>query len=564
MEKYPDAKLGIGPTIENGFYYDIFSPFLPVSQQDLFNLENKMKALIKRNIKFEKEEVTANQARELFKNQPFKMELIMDLVHGSASQPLTIYKSGNFTDLCAGPHVESTKEIDPEAFKLTKIAGAYWRGDEKNQMLTRIYGVAFESKKELDDYLKIMAEAEKRDHRKLGKDLDLFMISDDVGKGLPLWLPNGAFIRKKLEDYMYQKELENGYKLVYTPILASQKLYETSGHLAHYKDDMYSPIDIEGEKYYLKPMNCPHHHMIFNHKTISYKELPLRLAEFGHVHRFERSGVLTGLIRARGFTQNDSHIYCKKDQLKKELLGVLKLFKEVYKDFNIKDFWYRLSLPDFSNEEKYGDIKDKSMWDESAKIAEDVLKEFKVKYEKKEGEASFYGPKIDIQIKNTFGKEDTIATVQLDFYSSNKFDLYFINDHGEKEHPVIIHRAIMGSFDRFFALLVERTGGIFPLWLAPTQIWVLPIAKAHKKYAKEIFKALQENGFRAELKDENDTIGKKIREGEMKKIPYLLIVGDKEIKSKSVAVRKAGKGDLGAVKFKKFLEQIASEIEKKK
>lgn len=563
LEIDPGAKLGIGPVIENGFYYDILST-KPLSNGQLPQLENKMRSFMKRNPAFVREEVSVEDGKKLFATQPFKLELINDLVSEKGVTEVSTYKTGAFLDLCQGPHVKTTNEIPLDAFKLTKLAGAYWRGSEKNQMLTRIYGVAFASKKELDEYLKMMEEAERRDHRKLGKDLDLFMISEDVGKGLPLWLPNGMFVRKKLEDYMYQKEMAKGYKHVLTPVLAHENLYKTSGHLAHYKDDMYSPIDIEGEKYYLKPMNCPHHHMIFRHDMVSYKNLPLRLAEFGNVHRFERSGVLTGLIRARGFTQNDSHIYCTKDQLAKELLDVLKLFKEVYKDFDIKDFWYRLSLPDLSNKEKYGDIEDKRMWDESSKIAEDTLKAFKVKYVKEEGEASFYGPKIDIQTRNVFGKEDTIATVQLDFYSAKKFDLHYINEKGEKEHPVIIHRAIMGSFERFFALLVEKTAGIFPLWLAPVQMSILPIAKTHKKYAKEVFKALAAAGIRAELKDGNDTIGKKIREGELHKIPYLLIVGDKEVKAKSVAVRKTGKGDLGAVKFKQFLAKALEEIEKKK
>ena len=563
LEIDPGAKLGIGPVIENGFYYDILST-KPLSNGQLPQLENKMRAFMKRNPAFIREEVSVEDGKKLFASQPFKIELINDLVSEKKVTEVSTYKTGAFLDLCQGPHVKTTNEIPLEGFKLTKLAGAYWRGSEKNQMLTRIYGVAFETKKELDEYLKMMEEAERRDHRKLGKDLDLFMISDEVGKGLPLWLPNGMFVRRKLEDYMYQKEMAKGYKHVLTPVLAHENLYKTSGHLAHYKDDMYSPLDIEGEKYYLKPMNCPHHHMIFRHDMVSYRELPLRLAEFGNVHRFERSGVLTGLIRARGFTQNDSHIYCTKAQLKNELLSVLKLFKEVYKDFQIKDFWYRLSLPDLSNEAKYGDIEDKRMWDESSKIAEDTLKAFKVKYVKQEGEASFYGPKIDIQARNVMGKEDTIATVQLDFYSSKKFDLVYINEKGEKEHPVIIHRAIMGSFDRFFAFLVEKHAGIFPLWLAPVQMRVLPIAKTHKKYAKEVYKALTAAGIRVELKDSNDTIGKKIREGEMRKIPYLLIVGDKEVKAKSVAVRKAGKGDLGAMKLKQFIAQTLEEIAKKK
>ena len=562
--KHPEVKLGIGPTIENGFYYDFDFSGLDHSptEENLPKLENFIRELIKQDIKFEREEITAEKAGEIFAGQPFKLELIDELE--KAGEKISIYKSGDFTDLCVGPHIESTEEIDPDAFKLTKVAGAYWKGSEKNKMLTRIYGVAFSGKQELDDYLKMMEEAEKRDHRKLGKELELFMISEEVGKGLPLWLPNGAFIRRKLEDYMYQKELANGYKYVYTPILAHKKLYETSGHLAHYKEDMYSPIDIEGEEYYLKPMNCPHHHMIYKHGQMSYKDLPLRLAEFGLVHRFERSGVLTGLIRARAFTQNDSHIYCKKDQLKNELIEVLKLFKEVYNDFNISDFWYRLSLPDFKNEEKYGDIKDKKMWEESAEIAEQALKEFGVKYEKVEGEASFYGPKIDVQAKNVLGKEDTIATVQVDFYSAKKFDLNFINEKGEKEHPVIIHRAIMGSFDRFFAFLTEKTSGNFPVWLSPIQVMIIPVGEKFNEYGEKVLVALKNAGIRTEIDKTNETLGKKIRAGKTKKIPYLLVVGEKEEKENTISVNAMNNKEQEILALSQFTEKILKEIADKK
>lgn len=561
LDMFPKAKLGIGPTIENGFYYDFELPE-QLTPEQLPKLDKKIKEIIKKNIKFEREEITAEKAREIFANQPFKLELIDELEKIGAK--ISIYKSGDFIDLCAGPHIESTKEIDPDSFKLTKVAGAYWRGNEKNKMLTRIYGIAFSNKQELDDYLNMMEEAEKRDHRKLGKELELFMISEEVGKGLPLWLPNGAFIRKKLEDYMYQKELGKSYKYVYTPILAHKKLYETSGHLTHYKEDMYSPIDIEGEKYYLRPMNCPHHHMIYRHGQMSYKDLPLRLAEFGLVHRFERSGVLTGLIRARAFTQNDSHIYCQKSQLKDELIEVLKLFKEVYADFNIADFWYRLSLPDFKNEEKYGDIKDKKMWEESAEIAEDALEEFGVKYVKSEGEASFYGPKIDVQTKNVLGKEDTIATVQVDFYSSKKFDLNFINEKGEKEHPVIIHRAIMGSFDRFFAFMVEKTGGNFPAWLSPVQVMIIPVGEKFNDYGEKVLAELKNSGIRAEMDKTNETLGKKIRANKTKKIPYLLVVGEKEETENTVSVNARDNKEQEILTLKNFTEKIIKEIEEKK
>ena len=380
-------------------------------------------------------------------------------------------------------------------------------------MLTRIYALAFGNKQELGDYRAMLEEAKKRDHRILGEKLDLFMISDEVGKGLPLWLPNGAYIRKKLEDFIYEKESARGYKYIYTPILTNKRLYEQSGHLVHYREDMYSPIEIEGEEYYLRPMNCPHHHQIFKHRPLSYRDLPLRLAESGLVHRFERSGVLTGLIRARCFTQNDAHIYCAKSDLKNELLDVLKLFHEVYDNvFGIRDYWFRLSLPDFSNKEKFGDIENSATWEEAAKMARDTLDEFGAKYVEGGGEAAFYGPKIDVQIKNVNGKEDTIATIQIDFYSAKRFDLHFINAEGQKEEPVIIHRAIMGSFDRFFAFITEHYGGAFPLWLSPVQVKVITISENHHAYGTKIFEILKEAVIRSELDLNNESLGKKIRE----------------------------------------------------
>lgn len=533
--KFPQAKLAIGPVIENGFYYDFdFSGGAVPSEADLAELEKAMKKLAKQNLSFEQQAISPEDARILFASEPYKLELIEDLV--KAGEKLTTYTSGDFTDLCAGPHVANTSEIDPEAFKLDRLAGAYWRGDEKNKMLTRIYGLAFTTPTELTDHLKQREEAEKRDHRKLGKELELFMISEEVGKGLPLWLPNGAFIRRKLEDYMYKKELAAGYKYVYTPVLTHKKLYETSGHLAHYREDMYNPIMIEDEEYYLKPMNCPHHHMIYKNKPLSYRDLPLRLAEFGLIHRFERSGVLSGLIRARCFTQNDSHIYCAKQNLKSELLKVLELFKEVYSDFQVRDYWFRLSLPDFSNQEKYGDIQNKEMWEEAGSVAREALEEFGIKYVVGEGEASFYGPKIDVQIKNVMNKEDTIATAQVDFYSAGKFNLVFTNQKGREEHPVIIHRAIMGSFDRFFAFLIEQTGGAFPVWLSPIQVKILAISEKQGSYAKKVFEQMKENNIRVELDDNNESLGRRIRRSKLQKLPYIIIIGEKEVEENLITV----------------------------
>ncbi len=538
QKKFPKMKFGIGPTIENGFYYDFDD--IDIKETDLPKIQKQMKKILKNSIKFEKEEISTDEAKKLFKNQPYKIELIEDL-EKEGDKKVMIYKSGEFVDLCAGPHVKSTKEIPADAFKLTKVAGAYWRGDEKNKMLTRIYGVAFDTKEELENYEEMVKEAEKRDHRKLAKELDIFMISDKVGKGLPLWLPNGAFIYKKLKEYMYKKEIEKKYKHVETPILTKENLYKTSGHLDHYREDMYNPMDIEGENYYLRPMNCPHHHQIFNYKPKSYRELPYRMAEFGDVFRFERSGVLTGIIRARGFCQNDAHIYCSKSQLKNELKEVLEMFKDIYGEFNIKDYWFRLSLPDEENKEKYGYLEDKEMWEDSAQAIREVLDETKMKYVEETGEAAFYGPKIDIQVKNVLGKEDTIATVQVDFYSAKKFDIQFTNKKGEKENVVIVHRAIMGSFERFLAFLLEQTAGNLPFWLSPVQVKILPVAETHNKYAEDICNKLKEKGFRAELDDSKDGFGKKVRNAKKEKVPYFIVIGDKDIEANKLTLESRDK-----------------------
>lgn len=561
-KQYPRAKLGIGPAIDNGFYYDFdFSDGPAPTPEDLATLEKGMFSLVNKKVAFNLEELSASEAKNYFKEEPYKLELINELE--TAGKKLTFFRSDDFLDLCAGPHIGDTSEIAMGSFKLERVAGAYWKGSEKNKMITRIYGLAFTSKSELEEFQKIREEAEKRDHRKLGKELELFMISEDVGKGLPLWLPNGAFIRRKLEDYMYEKEYNQGYKYVYTPVLTHKKLYETSGHLAHYREDMYNPVIIEDEEYYLKPMNCPHHHMIYKNKPLSYRDLPLRLAEFGLIHRFERSGVLTGLIRARCFTQNDSHIYCAKQDLKSELLKVLGLFKEVYSDFQIKDYWFRLSLPDFSNQEKYGDIQNKEMWEDAGTSAREALEEFGVKYVIGEGEASFYGPKIDVQVKNVMGKEDTIATAQVDFYSSGKFDLVFTNKEGKEEHPVIIHRAIMGSFDRFFAFLLEQTGGAFPVWLSPIQVKILPISDKQEEYAKRVFEVMKEKNVRVELDDNNESLGKKIRKVKLQKIPYMIIIGDKEVEENLITVESRD-GTSEKITIESFITKIKGDEDSKR
>lgn len=581
LEKYPGTKLGIGPTIENGFYYDFSFAELRgtdaekrgnISDKDLPALENKIKKLINQNFKFENQEINVNEVKNIFKDQPFKLELIEELARDGKS--ILIYRTIDqrksasdphnsvFVDLCAGPHVESTKEIDPEAFKLTKIAGAYWRGDEKNQMLTRIYGVAFESKKELDAHLALQAELEKRDHRKLGKDLGLFVFSDLVGPGLPLYTPKGAFIRKQIQNFSNELRKEIGYQEVHTPNINKGELFKVSGHYAQYKDDMFKvSSNYSKEEYFLKPMNCPQHTQIYASQMRSYKDLPLRIADFANLHRDERPGELSGLTRLRAFSQDDGHCFCREDQIESEFTSVLKAIEKAMKVYKMK-YHIRLSLRDENKKEQY--LGTDEIWKKSQKMLEDLLKEKKIEYVRSEGEAAFYGPKMDLIIKDSLGREWQLSTIQLDFNMPSNFGLEYIGQDGQKHTPVMIHSALVGSPERFMGVLIEHYAGIFPLWIAPTQIWVLPIAKAHKKYAKEIHKLLTEDGFRVELKDENDTIGKKIREGEMQKIPYLLIVGDKEVKSKSVAVRKAGKGDLGAVKFKKFIEDIKIQVEKRK
>jgi len=559
LEKFLKTELGIGPTIENGFYYDFGG--IKISETDLPELEKKIRELIKQNLKFEKKFVSFVETKKIFSGQQYKLELIKEL--NKNKEKISVYQSGDFTDLCAGPHVISSSEINPDAFKLTKLAGAYWRGNEKNPMLTRVYGVAFETKKGLEDYLKMLEIAEKCDHRVLGEKLDLFMIDEEIGKGLPLWLPNGYFVRRKLENFMAELEEKNGYKHVLTPILAKEDLYKKSGHLTHYKDDMYAPIEIENERYYLKPMNCPHHHSIYKRSKRSYRELPLRLAEFGHVHRFERSGALSGLIRVRGFTQNDSHIYTDEANLEKEIVNVIKLTREVYDVFGIKDYWFRLSLPDFKNKEKYGDIKNKEMWEQGSAILRKALKNSGHKFAEAIGEATFYGPKIDIQTKNIYGKEDTLSTVQVDYYSASRFNLYY-TDKNNKEKPVIVvHRAIMGSFDRFTAFLIEKTCGNLPLWLSPVQAVILPISEKQNSYAEKILGEMKHENIRIEIPDSNETLGKRIREAELKKIPYILVVGDKEIAANSVSVRQRGKGDLGALKLSKLIEKLKKEISEK-
>jgi len=555
---YPKVKFGIGPAIENGFYYDFDN--LKISDADLPKIEKKMKELIKKDLKFIKKKISKKEAKEIFKNQPYKLELINELAETGS---LSIYQVGEFVDLCKGPHIKSTQEINSDSFKLTKTAGAYWKGDEKNPMLTRIYGNAFKTKKELEEFLKIQEEAEKRDHRILGKKLDLFTFSDLVGKGLPLFTEKGSIIRRELENFIIDEEIKRGYKHVYTPELARVELYKKSGHYPYYKDAMYPIMKVDKEELILRPMTCPHHFQLYADKLRSYKELPFKIAELAKQFRYEKSGELTGLIRARIFCLADAHIICQKNQAFDELNNVLDLIEYVASVLGLKvgeNYHYRLSLGDKKNEKKY--YKDDKAWDFAEDVLKKVLKKRKSPFVEVKGEAAFYGPKIDIQVKNFAGKEDTAFTVQYDFVSPKRFNLSFINEKGGKEEPIVIHRSSIGAIERTMAFLIEHYSGALPLWLSPVQILIIPVGSRHKKYAQKIKKELI--SFRTEVKDENETVSKKIRQGEIQKIPYILVVGDKEMKEKSVRARKRGKGDMGIIKLDKFIKRIKIEIDNKK
>jgi len=572
MELFPETKIGMGPAIENGFYYDFELPknFKP---DDLPKVEDKIKELISQNQKFIKKNITKLAAKKIFSAkggsasggnyQPYKLEIIKEL----PGKTVSIYTNGDFTDLCKGPHIKATNEIKPNTFKLTKIAGAYWKGDEKNKMLTRIYGIAFETEKELMDYLKMQEEAEKRDHRKLGKDLKIFTFSDLVGPGLPLWLPNGAVIIEELEKLAKETEKRAGYLQVRTPHIAKEIMYKTSGHLPYYADTMFPPMILEedGQKtsYYLKAMNCPYHHQIYASEKRSYRDLPLRLAEYGTCYRYEKSGELFGLMRVRSMQMNDAHIYCRDDQFADEFMGVIKMYLEYFKIFGIKKYVMRLGT--HSKEglgKKY--IDNEKLWKKTEAMVRDVMTKQKIPFVETLNEAAFYGPKIDVEIWSAVGREFTLATNQVDFAVPERFNLTYIDKDGKEKNPICIHRAPLGTHERTIGFLIEHYAGAFPVWLSPTQVSVIPISDKHISYAKEIAKELKDNDVRVELKDENETLGKKIREAEMQKIPYLLIVGDKEIQAKSVSVRERGKGDAGAMSLIKFVEKVKKEIAEKK
>ena len=562
LEKFPDAKLGIGPIIENGFYYDFLLP-RSLAPEDLKDFEKEIKKLISQKLSFISKKITAVEAKKIFKDQPFKLELINE--YTKEKRPLSIYKTGDiFIDLCAGGHVKNSGEINADSFKLTSIAGAYWRGDEKNPQLQRIYGVAFESKKELEHYLWQQEEAKKRDHRIIGKNLELFVFSDLVGKGLPLFTEKGSIIRRELERFIVDEEIRRGYKHVYTPELAKVELYKTSGHYPYYKDTMYPVMKIDEEELILRPMTCPHHFQLYASKPHTYKELPFRIAELAKQFRYEKSGELTGLMRVRSFCLADAHIICKKEQATDEINNVLDLIEYTASVLGLKkgeDYHYRLSLGDRKNAKKY--YKDDKSWNLAENVLRKVLKERKSPFFETQDEAAFYGPKIDIQMKNFSGKEDTAFTVQYDFVMPKKFDLTYIDEVGKKQEPIVIHRSSIGAVERVMAFLIEHYAGAFPVWLSPVQVRVLNLTDRNQKYAKKIYKELKDSGIRVELDDTNETVGKKIREAELQKIPYILIVGDKEEKNDSVAVRKRGKGDLGSQKLPDFTEKILKEIKNK-
>lgn len=552
QDLFTKVKFGIGPTIEDGFYYDFDLPE-SLNPEDLPKIEKRMKELIKKNLKFEKSLISKTEAKKLFKGQSYKLNLIKEL----KTKKATIYKSGDFIDLCSGPHVKSTLQLHSgqakeiiDAFKLIKIAGAYWRGDEKNPMLQRIYGVAFKTKKELNDYLKRQAEAEKRDHRVIGQKLDLFHIDEEVGPGLVLWHPKGALLVKLIEDFWIKEHLANDYQLVKTPHIGRVKLWQTSGHTDFYKESMFGPMEVEGDKYLIKPMNCPFAMKIYKSQIRSYRDLPIRWAELGTVYRYERSGVLHGLVRVRGFTQDDAHIICTPEQLADELTKALRFGIKLLKAFGFKDLNIYLA----TRPKKYvGSIKN---WEKATRTLKYVLNKLKLKYEIDKEGGIFYGPKIDIKIKDSLGREWQCTTIQFDFNLPQRFNMTYVDKNGKKKQPYMVHRALLGSIERFVGVLLEHYAGALPFWLSPVQIHVIPVANRHNKYANQIGKDLIEKGFRNEVKDQNETVSKKIRDAELQKIPYMLVVGDKEMKSKSVRVRDRKKGDIGIRKYEVFCKNL--------
>ena len=551
---YKDVKLAIGPAIDDGFYYD-FDTEYRFSEADFEKIEAEMKKIIKEDLPIERFELPRSEAIKLMKDagEDYKVELIEDLPE---DEVLSFYKQGEFTDLCAGPHLMSTGKV--KCAKLLSTSGAYWRGDEKNKMLQRIYAISFPKASLLEEHLAKLEEAKQRDHRKLGKDLELFMTHKLVGSGLPMYLPNGATVRRLLERYIQDKEIRMGYKHVYTPSLANVELYKTSGHWDHYKEDMFPVMKMDNEELVLRPMNCPHHMLIFKSKMRSYKDLPIRIGELAHDFRYEDSGTVCGIERVREMCQNDAHLFVRPDQIKDEVGKVVKLILDVYKDFGFKDYKFRLSLRDKNDKHKYFD--DDEMWDKAESQLREILTELGLDFYEAEGEAAFYGPKLDVQLKSAIGHDVTVSTCQLDFLLPQRFELEYIGEDGKAHRPVVIHRAILGTLDRFMAFLIEETKGAFPTWLAPVQVKVLPISDKHLEYANKVKEALQDKEIRVEVDDRAEKIGYKIREAQLQKVPYMLVVGDKEQEAGEVGVRNRKDGDVGAMKLEDFVEKIDEEI----
>ncbi|EME8261277.1 threonine--tRNA ligase [Enterococcus faecium] len=553
---YPNIHFGVGPAIDSGFYYDTDNGQNQVTAEDLPAIEAEMMKIVKENLPIERRVLSKQEALEIFASDPYKVELISELPE---EEVITAYQQGEFIDLCRGPHVPSTGRI--QVFKLLSVAGAYWRGNSNNQMMQRVYGTAFFDKKALKEYIRLREEAKERDHRKLGKELDLFMVSPEVGSGLPFWLPKGATIRRTIERYIVDKEVSLGYQHVYTPIMGDVELYKTSGHWDHYQEDMFPPMDMgDGEMLVLRPMNCPHHMMVYKNVIHSYRELPIRIAELGMMHRYEKSGALSGLQRVREMTLNDGHTFVRPDQIKDEFKRTLELMVAVYADFNITDYRFRLSYRDPNNTDKYFD--DDAMWEKAQAMLKAAMDELELDYFEAEGEAAFYGPKLDVQVKTALGTEETLSTIQLDFLLPERFDLTYVGEDGENTHrPVVIHRGIVSTMERFVAYLTEVYKGAFPTWLAPIQATIIPVSvDAHGDYAYEIKERLQMKGLRVEVDDRNEKMGYKIRASQTQKIPYQLVVGDKELEDATVNVRRYGSKETAVEDLNIFIDAMEAEV----
>ncbi|WP_265456874.1 threonine--tRNA ligase [Enterococcus sp. HY326] len=553
---FPHIHFGVGPAIDSGFYYDTDNGENPVTVEDLPAIEAEMMKIVKENNPIVRKVLTKEEALEIFASDPYKVELINEM---PADEIITAYEQKDFIDLCRGPHVPSTGRM--QIFQLLSVAGAYWRGDSNNHMMQRIYGTAFFDKKALKEFIKMREEAKERDHRKLGKELDLFMVSQEVGSGLPFWLPKGATIRRTIERYITDKEISLGYQHVYTPIMADVELYKTSGHWDHYHEDMFPPMDMgDGEMLVLRPMNCPHHMMVYKNDIHSYRELPIRIAELGMMHRYEKSGALSGLQRVREMTLNDGHTFVRPDQIKDEFKRTLDLMINVYADFNVTDYRFRLSYRDPNNTEKYFD--DDAMWENAQKMLKEAMDDLELDYFEAEGEAAFYGPKLDVQVKTALGNEETLSTIQLDFLLPERFELTYVGEDGENTHrPVVIHRGIVSTMERFVAYLTEVYKGAFPTWLAPIQATIIPVSvEAHSDYAYEVKRRLQEQGLRVEVDDRNEKMGYKIRASQTQKIPYQIVVGDKELEEVTVNIRRYGSKETAVEDLNVFVESMAADV----